>query len=138
MSSFTTPLVVSPLPDGRRWRLYLAFVYHVGDRWSRDVICVPRGFITDFASIPKVIFWLLPWWAKFSKPSPLHDWLYTAQQIQGKPITRRKADDIFYEAMLIAFRDHISGKLVAFIEYWAVRLFGWPAWHFRKEVRDQQ
>lgn len=126
-SSFTTPLIVSPLPDGRKWRLFHQFTYHIGSRYSQKTITVPEGFVTDFASIPKFIFWVLPWWAKFNKASVLHDWLY-----QEHILTRAEADLAFYEAMLVAFRHHRTGPFVAWLEYWAVRLFGWMAWPRRK------
>ena len=48
MSSFTDPLIVSPLPDGRKWKLVDGFTYHVGSEQSPDIIHVPAGFITDF------------------------------------------------------------------------------------------
>jgi len=133
MSSFTSPLIVSPLLDGKSWRLYKSFTYRIGSRYSKRKIAVPSGFITDFASIPKFIFWLLPWWSKFSKAPVLHDWLYREKQItEGRmfrAITRKQADDIFYEAMLLSFRMHgIMGKFIARIEYWSVRIWGWLAW----------
>ena len=129
MSSFTSPLVVAPLGDGRHWRLDRPFTYRIGSRYSRRLIRVAKNFLSDFASIPKFIFWLLPWWAKFNKSSILHDWLYKVKQIMGKIITRQEADDIWYEAMGIEFRHHKSGRFVAFIEYWGVRLFGFLSWH---------
>jgi len=45
-----------------------------------------------------------------------------------KPITRKKADQVFLEAMLIEWRHHRSRYVMAYIEYWMVRLFGWVAW----------
>lgn len=39
----------------------------------------------------------------------------------------------FYEAMLVAFRHHRTGPFVAWLEYWAVRLFGWAAYKERAE-----
>ncbi len=129
MSSFTSPLSVTPLDDGRTWVLNRPFTYHIGSRYSRNKITIPKDFPTDFASIPKFIFWVLPWWAKFNKPSPLHDFLYQIKQIMGKPIIRKRADDVFLEAMFIDFRKHKLGKIIAHIEYLAVRLFGWLAWH---------
>jgi len=128
MSSFTTPLHVSPMPDGKKWRIVRPFIYHHGSRYSRKVIKIPSGRETDFASIPKIFLPLLPFWAKYSKPSPIHDELYRVKAIAGKPITRKKADQVFLEAMLIDFRNHRSGKFVAYLEYWAVRLFAWLAW----------
>ena len=156
MSSFVSPLVVSPLPGGRRWRLELPFRYHVKSRYSKEVIAVPAKFITDFASIetagfvsmallllylvltyiftlpywlsivflaPAIIYLALPKWAKNSKPSVLHDWLY-----YNHIYNRAMSDLIFYEAMLVAFRHHKSGRIIAWIEYWAVRIAGWLAW----------
>lgn len=132
MSSFTSPLIVSVLPDGKNWRLERPFTFHIGSRYSRSYIRVPRYFLTDWASIPKLIFWLMPWWAKFNKASVLHDWLYRVKAIMNKPITRKEADDTWLEAMFVDFRSHRSGRPVAFIEYWAVRLFGWLAWHRKR------
>lgn len=60
MTSFTKPLIVTPLEDGERWELVEEFEYHVGSVDSNEVICVPQGFITDFASIPRIFWNILP------------------------------------------------------------------------------
>ena len=117
MSSFVTPLRVD-LMDGRRWRLALEYTYHIGSKYAKRAINVPVGFVTDFASIPKFL-WFFPYWAKNNKASLLHDYLY-----YDHLLSRAEADQVFYEAMLVMFRHHKSGKLVAWVEYWAVRVFG--------------
>lgn len=127
MSSFTTPLIVSPLPDGRNWKLVEPFEYHIGTKESADVISVPAGFVTDFASIPR-IFFFLPDWATYSKSAVLHDWEYHA-----KEMSRAYADFIFLEAMLVDWRNYKSRYFMAYIEYWAVRLFGGLAWNHKNE-----
>lgn len=127
MSSFTTPLIVSPMSNGHDWKLLSPFTYHIGTKFSREYIKIPRGFITDFASIPR-FFWFLPDWATYNKGPIPHDFLYKYKKLNGKPITRKRADDIFLEAMLVDFRNHKCGKIVAYIEYYAVRLFAWFAW----------
>ena len=129
MSSFTSDLIVTPMPDGSKWKILRPFTYRIGSRYSRKMVTIPIGRETDFASIPKILLPLLPFWAKYSKPSPVHDELYRVKKIMGKPITRKRADDVFLEAMLIDFRSHKSGKIVAYLEYHAVRLFGFLAWH---------
>ena len=128
MSSFTSPLIVSVLPDGKHWRLERPFTYRIGSRYSRTYVKVPRGFITDWASIPKFLFWLLPWWAKFNKAPVLHDWLYKTKRIMGKPITRKEADDVFLEAMVVQWRHHRFHNALARLEYIAVRVFAWLVW----------
>ena len=124
MSSFTTPLVVSPLPDGRDWRLVKKFKYHVGSKFSRKVISVPKGFITDFASSPSQVWSIIPPWGRYGKAAVLHDWLYTTQTT-----TRKYADNIFREAMGVLGVESWRRKTM----YWAVRLFGWFAWQGNKK-----
>ncbi len=129
MSSFTTPLILSPQPNGRDWKLFRSFTYHIGTKYSREKIMVPAGFITDFATIPKLFLWWLPYWAKYNKAPVIHDQLYKTKQIMGKPITQKRADDIFLEAMLVEWRHHKSRHLVAYLEYVVVRLFGGLYWN---------
>ncbi len=129
MSSFTSELCITILDDGSNWKLLRRFTYRIGKKYSRRFIKTARNFTTDFASIPKFLFWLLPLWAKFNKASVLHDWLYKVKVIMGKPITRKEADDTWLEAMFINFRHHKSGKVVAYLEYFAVRIFGFLSWH---------
>ena len=119
MSSFTTPLVVTPLQDGRRWCLVFQFEYHIGSRWSQDKVTVPAGFVTDFASVPRPLWWWINYWGKHGKAAVLHDHCY-----QTHCRTRREADDIFYEAMLVGGTRPWKARVM----YLAVRLFGWLAW----------
>lgn len=127
MSSFTSALIVSPMPSGRRWELMRPFTYHIGSRNSRHIIKVPKGFETDFASIPKFLFFL-PYWSKYNKSPVLHDWLYHSKKIQGEKISRKQVDDIFLEAMLTEWQYRRERHIVAWIEYLAVRMFGWLVW----------
>ncbi len=133
MSSFTSPLVVMPQLDGRKWRLFRRFTYHIGTKYSNQKITVPAGFVTDFASIPKFLFWLLPWWAKFNKAPVLHDFIYQRHALVSNngvwPITRKEADVVFLEAMLVEWRKRRSRYFLARLEYLTVRIFGWWAWH---------
>ncbi len=152
MSSFTSPLIVIPLLDGRRWQLHRSFVYHIGSKYNKSVIKVPAGFVTDFAStdilqwvavfltviyvglslftaIPArvgIIFLaiilaglLITPYGKPAKAAVLHDYLY-----KNHLVSRRMADLIFYEAMLVGG----TLKWKAKVMYYAVRSWGWLAW----------
>ena len=159
MSSFTTPLIVSPMPDGRRWKLFKEFTYHIGSKCSNNYIHVPAGFVTDFASIPWVLWSWFPYWGKYGKAAVLHDWLYLNRETSSNRVkcktcnevfsggdtnkhkeetghnvwellllrrwTRKEADLIFYEAMLVGGTKPWKAKVM----YLAVRTFGWAAWH---------
>jgi len=127
MSSFLNPLIVSPTMNGRDWRLFKDFSYRVGKPYSGVHIKIPKGFITDFASIPHFLF-LLPYWAKFNKAPIIHDWLYHRHRVMGHKIDRKQADNIFLEAMLVEWQSKKKRHLIAYLEYFAVRLFGYLAW----------
>jgi hypothetical protein len=116
MSSFTDELIVCPLPDGRRWRLYKEFDYHIGSEYSDYFVHVPLGFITDFASVPSLFWALIPPTGKYGAAALVHDYLY-----QSKMVSRMTADSIFYEAMGVLCVPQWKR-----ISMWlAVRLFGW-------------
>jgi len=119
------------MADGKNWELTRAFTFRIGSRYSNQYIRVPQGFITDFASIPKCLTLLLPDWAKFNKSPVLHDWLYRTKTIMGEPITRKQADDIFLEAMLVGWKDYPKRYFVAHLEYYAVRIAGGLSWRRR-------
>lgn len=119
MSIFTEILLVSPLADGRTWVIMKDFGYDVGAEGSSDRISVPLGFMTDFASVPRPFWSILPQWGKYGNAAVIHDFLYWEQRR-----TRKEADDIFLEAMGVLG----VSKLTAGVMYWAVRLFGWLAW----------
>ena len=121
MSSFTSSLIVSPLPDGRRWVLRRAFSYHVGSEASTTVITPPAGFVMDFASVPRPVWWLLPPWGKYGNAAVIHDWLYASHLF-----ARAQADAIFLEAMGVLG----VSKWKRWTMYAAVRLGG--GWAYRK------
>lgn len=112
MSSFTTPLVVTPLPDGKYWKLAASFSFYTHITPPNDIlkqlddredvslqfrltyIHVPKGFKTNFASSPRPLWWLVPPMGKYGKAAVIHDYMY-AKKIG----TREWADKVFYEAM---------------------------------------
>ncbi len=126
MNSYRTPLIVTPLQDGKRWRLHEGFTYRCrppgGLRGDWITIVVPAGFVTDFASVPKVFWSIIPAWGKFGKGAVVHDYLY--QDTDNQWMTRKLADQIFLGAMLVSGTAPWKAKVM----YWAVRLFGWVAW----------
>lgn len=97
MSTFTTELDYHDLPpDYRRSMVDTEFEYHVGKYPSHEVIVVPKGFITDWASVPRALWSVIPPRGEYSKAVLVHDWMYvTAYR------TRKIADRIFLEAMKV-------------------------------------
>lgn len=79
MSSFTKPLRVEITQrevKGRCLAVLLdGFEYHVGHLNSKDVITVPAGFVTDFASIPHIARMIVPVLGRAAKAAVIHDYL---------------------------------------------------------------
>lgn len=120
---FPYEILVKNKADGSKYPFVLMsdFVY----RWHGDGrirpydICVPAGYETDFASIPR------PFQGVFSAvndvaPAALaHDWCYSTE-IFG----RGTCDQIFYDAL----RANGVGWLRAKTLWSAVRIGGWTSW----------
>lgn len=119
MSSFTNALVVSPLSDGRTWVILRRLGYDVGTEGSGDRVEVERLFMTDFASIPRLFWTILPRWGKYGNAAVIHDWLYWTQER-----TRLESDRIMLEAMGVLGVPPWQRWFI----FHAVRAFGWSAW----------
>ena len=91
----------------------------------KDVV-VPRGFVTDLASIPAVFFSVLPKDAEYAHPAVIHDYLYWDQST-----SRADADLIFKIAMEEL---EVGPKTVEAI-YRAVSLFGGSTWKENAALR---
>lgn len=118
MSSFTKPLVVTPI-DGIRWRLVKPFEYYIAEPDGEKIV-VPEGFITDFASIPRFAWSIIgsPW-GKYGKAAVIHDYCYHRVMF-----TRKICDKIFLDAMKVLG----VGWLKRHIMHRAVRLFAGRIW----------
>ncbi len=127
MSRFTEPLVVTPLPDGKTWIILNDFGYEIGEEGSGDIINVPIGTYTDFASIPRPLWAVFPRWGKYGNAAVIHDWMYWDQSR-----SRKEADDIFLEGMEVLEVPTWKRKAI----YRAVRWFGGFAW--RANQRKQE
>ena len=128
MSKFTDVLAVSPLADGRTWVTRKEFGYDVGKEGSGNSIDVPIGFMTDFASVPRPLWALLPRWGKYGNAAVIHDWCYWEQKR-----SRKKSDEIFREAMEVLK----VPKWKILLMYYAVRLGAGLAWSGNKRLKEK-
>lgn len=113
---FLTPLIVRFISDNR-WRLTRQFRVEVEEDARRVTqINVPSGFLTDFASVPRLPLAYLVAGGKASEAATVHDYLYSA----GNPHHRGRkwADDVFAAAM----KAQGISTWRRTIMYWAVRL----------------
>lgn len=128
MRTFTQTLKVSPLTDGINWVLLETFSYDVDEMNGGGRIVVPQGFVTDFASIPRYLWVVLPKWGIYGNAAVIHDFLYWDQR---RP--RAEADKIMLEAMEVL--NVPAWQRLAI--YNAVNLFGGLSWKRNKLNREQ-
>lgn len=127
MSSFTKPAIVR-ITEPPFVVLEEEFTYYrTGDK--NDIITIPKGFKTNFASIPRFLWSFLPPMGtaknQYFKSAILHDFAYDlcCSRFQN----RKECDKLMLEAMTAI---GIS-KSVKYILYYSARLFGKK--HFKTE-----
>lgn len=96
-------------------------------RNSGVIIIVPKGFVTDFASIPQPLwsFGLSPY-GRFSKAAIVHDYLYWKQDC-----TREQSDNL----LLIAMKESGVTSSQQTEIYFGVRAGGETAWQSTRRDR---
>jgi len=107
------------------WEVERGFKYYVGEENSDEYVRVPRGFPTDFASVPRAFWVVLPPDGQYSQAAVLHDYLYSCHGVlPKKTYTRKRCDELFLEAMAVL--EVPTWKRL--IMYRAVRMFAWLGW----------
>jgi hypothetical protein len=129
MSSFTTPLIIRVEQRERSGRgvftVQLPFIYEIGCEGSGKEIIVPKGFETDFASIPRIARLFISPVGLHAKAALVHDLLYSNR---NHTMTRLQADNVFLEAMGVLKVPLFRRTAI----YLAVCSFGWIAWRKNK------
>lgn len=93
---FTSPTVVRQIEDGS-WVTVAPLRYTA----ARQTFEVPVGSSTDFASIPRMLAWLVPRSESSVAPAILHDYLWRVEAPAGN-IEYRDADGILRQALRVA------------------------------------
>jgi hypothetical protein len=120
---------VHAFADGGNWMLQSPLIHEIGED-GRYVVIVPRGFVTDFASIPQVVQVLRgvrPTTERYGVAAVVHDYLYWRQDC-----TREQSDRI----MAIAMKEAGVSMLERTLIYEAVRQFGQSAWDGNRSARQ--
>jgi hypothetical protein len=121
--------LVHAFSDGSNWMLQSPLVHEIG-KDSPYIVIVPRGFVTDFASIPKPLQILrgsLPIAFRYGNAAVVHDYLYWRQDC-----TREQSDNILEIAMMEAGVSLLERKLI----HEGVRQFGQSAWDGNRRERQ--
>ena len=123
MGNFTGSLLVEITERqtaGRTLAVTRGMLRYRGDVGEQSVdVMVPDAFETDFASVPRLFWWLVPPLGRYAKATVIHDYLYVTGEL-----SRKLADNVLYQAML----DLQVNVWLARVIHAAVRLWGFFYW----------
>jgi len=94
------------------------------------LIDIPKGFETDFASVPRIPIIYSLWGARAHREGVLHDYLFRINSIPT--VSFSTANGLFLEAM----KSRKKSNFIAYPMYWGVVTCSYPYYHKRK-VRDK-
>jgi hypothetical protein len=105
--------------DSKFWITVEDMVYVIGS--TNERIVVPKGFVTDFASIPQPLWTLgLTPYGQYSRAAVVHDYLYWSQGC-----TRAQSDRL----LVIAMKESSVSNFDEFLVYQGVDKGGEAAWN---------
>lgn len=114
--AFKSRLAVSDAGFGKS--ILLEPLEYYSERYKRTII-VPKGFVTDYASIPRLFQLFISKLGRHRKAAVVHDYLYNSKT-QYRGIHRAAADYIFLDGM----KAEGVPRWKRYSMFNAVRLFG--------------
>ena len=98
------------------YKLYQSLTFEYKVNGGGLSITVPEGFETDFASIPRIFWSIMPPTGRYSRAAVLHDYLYHLPNC-----SRFLADSLFRESM----KQRGVPLWKRLVIFYSVRFFGW-------------
>ena len=121
---------VTLLTDGPTGREVMVMddIRYCFNRWLGFSVTVPKGFVSDLTTVPRILWRLIPPHGRYRAAAILHDYLYKEQ----KPL-RRTVDEIFNVVM----KRLGVGYWQRWLLYAGVRIGGWWAWRKHKLSKER-
>lgn len=114
MSEFTNfdpTSTLVPIPHAKEvlgrdhWIVSKGFEFYIGKKEDNCYVYIPKGYLTDGATVPPFLQRLVPTWGQYGAATIVHDYLCEQLTIrsegQERTITRARGDYIFLEAMKV-------------------------------------
>lgn len=112
------------LPDGRH-ELQEDFIYTWKHAGAILIVQVPPGYVTDLASVPRWLWWLIAHHELGFAAPLVHDFLYTHKgRVMGQEWSRWDVDRLFGRMM----REEGVARWRRRMGFWAVHVFAWIFW----------
>lgn len=116
-AKFKDDLIVKSV-DATKWQIVTPFFFYFDENNKEEGVTVPEGFITDFASIPRIFWSILAPTGLYTKAAVVHDFLYSKEN--KSDFERKFCDRMFLEGM----RALNVGRITRYTMYLGVRCFG--------------
>lgn len=134
------PVAMTPKDSVRRWRLIQTWTY----RFKDITISVPRGFIFDGASIPRIFRRVYAPTGYLFLAALIHDFCYqrgyyymVTQKVNKYnykvKVSRAEADELFAKIATVEYPSHSIKTEVAYL---ALRVGGWIAWDKHRKINN--
>lgn len=108
----------------RQWIVADSFTYRLLD--TQYVISIPKGFITDLASVPRPLWPILAPHDSYMNAAIIHDYLYWDQRC-----SKSEADSV----LRLAMHETPVARLPGWMVYRGVSLFGQPSFSANKKKK---
>lgn len=86
------------------WVVKKGFIYYLDDTFT-SYVYVPRGYLTDGASVPRMFWNIIPAWGEYGQACVLHDYLceynYYFDGLNSFTLSRKKVNKIFDDSMRV-------------------------------------
>lgn len=121
----------------RRYKLLDSFEYRIGSADGQEFVRVMAGFETDFASIPRFLWWLWPPVGDdYDGAALIHDCIYKTGYVSCNDgsirwVTRAEGDGIMNEAMEVAGTPTWKRRPI----FSGVRVGGRRAWNKHRKAQ---
>jgi hypothetical protein len=122
---FPDPLICEKIGK-HTWKLHEKYRFIRLRNGEEETIKVPKGYETDFASVPSLFWTLVPKSGEYDGAAVIHDYLYGLRGADLKPArTRAECDWIFLDGMAVLGVGYFKRHLM----WSAVRIFGSGPWN---------
>lgn len=107
------------------WFTNEEFNYFIGPIVDNKYVTIPKAFLTDGASVPRLFWSIFPPWGVYGQAAIVHDFLCDNKMLTMNgdvprcELTYQQIDSIFYDAMKVAGTPVWKRALI----YAAVRVF---------------
>lgn len=83
------------------WWIDPGFSFYLTEDES-EIVTIETGYLSDGASVPKFLKWLIPSWGKHGQCAVVHDKLCETWRTNKRYLNRKQVDEIFFDAMKVA------------------------------------